>query len=77
MQGKFTEKAQEVIRKAQEAAYDLGHDYIGTEHLLIGIMSVSDSVAAKAIESQGISRSDVWDKVETVIGRCRRLYTES
>ncbi len=69
MQGKFTEKAQEVIRKAQEAAYDLGHDYIGTEHLLIGIMSVSDSVAAKAIESQGISRSDVWDKVETVIGR--------
>ena len=49
MQGKFTEKAQEVIRKAQEAAYDLGHDYIGTEHLLIGIMSVSDSVAAKAI----------------------------
>jgi len=71
MQGKFTEKAQEVIRKAQEAAYDLGHNYIGTEHLLIGLVSVSDSVAAKAIEGQGISRSDVWEKVETVIGRGR------
>ena len=69
MQGKFTEKAQEVIRKAQEAAYDLGHNYIGTEHLLIGLVSVSDSVAAKAIEGQEISKSDIMEKVETVIGK--------
>ena len=69
MQGKFTEKAQEVIRKAQEAAYDLRHNYIGTEHMLIGLISVSDSVAAKAIESQGISRNDIYEKVESLVGK--------
>ncbi len=69
MQGKFTEKAQEVIRKAQEAAYDLRHNYIGTEHMLIGLISVSDSVAAKAIESQGISRNDIYEKVESIVGK--------
>lgn len=68
MQGKFTEKAQAVIRKAQEAAIELGHNYVGTEHILLGLTEVSDGVAAKAIESQGITSEDVMNKIETLIG---------
>lgn len=68
MQGKFTEKAQEVIKKAQEAAIELGHNYVGTEHILLGLTEVSDGVAAKAIESQGITAEDVIHKIETLVG---------
>ena len=52
MQGKFTNKAQEVLKRAQEAALKLGNKYVGTEHILLGLTLVSDSVAAKALESE-------------------------
>ncbi len=68
MQGKFTQKAQEVVKKAQEYAGQLGHNYLGTEHILLGLSSVADSVSAKAIESQGINNNDILEKVEEVIG---------
>ena len=69
MQGKFTQKAQEAVRRAQEFASQLGHNYIGTEHILLGLSSVSDSVSAKAIESQGIAHSDILEKVVETIGQ--------
>ena len=47
MQGKFTNKAQEVLKRAQEAALKLGNKYVGTEHILLGLTLVSDSVAAQ------------------------------
>ncbi|HCT64624.1 MAG TPA: ATP-dependent Clp protease ATP-binding subunit ClpC [Lachnospiraceae bacterium] len=68
MQGKFTEKAQEVIRKAQNSAVALGHNYVGTEHILLGLSAVEDSVSAKAIESQGIREADITEKIEELIG---------
>lgn len=68
MQGKFTEKARQVLNKAQESAIALGHNYVGTEHILLGLMSVTDSVAAKAIEGQGITIEQVVEKIESLIG---------
>ena len=68
MEGKFTEKAQQVIRKAQHGAVALGHNYVGTEHILLGLSAVPDSVSAKAIESQGISETDITEKIEELIG---------
>ena len=68
MQGKFTEKAQEVIRRAQHSAVTLGHDYVGTEHILLGLIAVSDSVAAKAIEIQSINETQITEKVIEMVG---------
>ncbi len=65
---RFTQKAQEAIQKAHECAERLGHDYIGTEHILLGLSGVNDSVSAKAIESQGISHSDIFEKVNEELG---------
>lgn len=68
MQGRFTEKANEVIKKSQEAAVRLGHNYVGTEHILLGLAEVVDSVAAKAIEGQGVSIEDIIEKIEGLVG---------
>ena len=68
MEGKFTHKAQEAIRKAQHGAVALGHNYVGTEHILLGLSAVEDSVSAKAIESQGINQTDITEKIEELIG---------
>lgn len=68
MNGGFTNKAQEAIERARQNAISLGHDYIGTEHLLLGLADVEDSVSAKAIESQGITRKNIIEKIEDVYG---------
>ncbi|MDR1540007.1 MAG: ATP-dependent Clp protease ATP-binding subunit [Clostridiales bacterium] len=68
MQGKFTEKAKMAIDNAQSAAVELGHNYVGTEHLLIGLLGVEDGIAAKALEEQGVTDDDVIDKIEDLIG---------
>ena len=68
MDGGFTRKAQEVINAAQHAGLELGHDYIGTEHILIGLIDVKDSVSAKALESQGVSKKDIVEKIASTIG---------
>ncbi len=63
MYSKFTQKAQEVIENAGLAAEEFGHDYVGTEHLLLGLIRVHDSVAAKALEGQGLKERDVCAKM--------------
>ena len=68
MQGNFTEKAKEAIRKAQQYAVHLGHNYVGTEHLLLGLMGVKDSVASKAIEAQGITEDAITEKIDELVG---------
>lgn len=67
MQGKFTKKAQEVLDKAQESALKMGHKYVGTEHILLGLTLVRESVAAKALEGQGITADDVLEKITVLI----------
>ena len=68
MQGNFTEKAKEVIKKSQQYAVRMGHDYVGTEHILLGLVGVKDSVASKAIEAQGVSEEAIIEKIEELIG---------
>ena len=74
MQGKFTNKAQEVLKRAQEAALKLGNKYVGTEHILLGLTLVSDSVAAKALESQGITYHQVMHKIQSMTGGTSAYY---
>jgi len=66
---RFTEKARRVIVYAQEEARMLNQNYIGTEHLLLGLIREQDGIAAKALESLSISLEDVHQQVEDLIGR--------
>lgn len=65
----FTERARRSIVLAQEEAQRLGNNYIGTEHLLLGIISEGESVAAKVLENLGISLQKVRQEVETLVGK--------
>jgi ATP-dependent Clp protease ATP-binding subunit ClpC len=66
---KFTDRARRVVVLAQEEARMLSHDYIGTEHLLLGLVHEGAGVAVVALESLGISLDDVRRDVEEMIGR--------
>jgi ATP-dependent Clp protease ATP-binding subunit ClpC len=66
---RFTEKARRVVVYAQEEARMLNQNYIGTEHLLLGLIREQDGIAAKALESLDISLEDVRQQVEELIGR--------
>jgi ATP-dependent Clp protease ATP-binding subunit ClpC len=66
---RFTEKARRVVVYAQEEARMLNQNYIGTEHLLLGLIREQDGIAAKALESLNISLEDVHVQVEELIGR--------
>ena len=59
MQLKFTKKAEEVINYSGKSASDLGHNYIGTEHLLLGLIYVKNSVASKALEMKNVTYENV------------------
>jgi ClpA/ClpB-like protein len=69
---RFTDRARRVVVLAQEEARLLNHNYIGTEHLLLGLIHEGQGVAAKALESLGISLESVRAQVEEVIGRGQR-----
>src|SRR6266542_2762130 len=66
---RFTDRARRVIPLAQEEARRLHHNYIGTEHLLLGLLSEGEGVAAKALESLDISLEAVRVQVEEIIGQ--------
>ena len=66
---RFTDRARQVMVLAQEEARMLNHDYIGTEHILLGLIREGNGVAAKALESLGISLEAVRQQVEEIIGR--------
>ncbi len=69
MFSRFTERARRVLVLAQQEALRLGHDYIGTEHLLLGLLHEGDGVAAKALASLNIHLAIVRAEVEELIGR--------
>ncbi len=74
MQRKYTKKAQAVLQLAQESALKLGNRFIGTEHILLGLTLVRDSVACKALEEQGITSDTVFEKITTLISRSSISY---
>ncbi len=66
---RFTDRARRVVVLAQEEARMLSHNYIGTEHILLGLIHEGEGVAAKALESLGISLEAVRAQVEEIIGQ--------
>jgi ATP-dependent Clp protease ATP-binding subunit ClpC len=66
---RFTDRARQVVVLAQQEARRLDHNYIGTEHILLGLYREGEGVAAKALESLGISLDAVRQQVEEIIGR--------
>lgn len=75
MMQRFTDDAQRVLSLAQEAALELGHDYVGTEHVLIGLTKVKNGVAAKALEELGLVTEDIFEAVEEHVGRGNKKAT--
>lgn len=68
MFGRFTERAQKVLALSQEEAIRLGHNNIGTEHILLGLVSEGEGIAAKALSSLGLETKKIQEEVEALIG---------
>jgi ATP-dependent Clp protease ATP-binding subunit ClpC len=69
MFGRFTERAQKVLALSQEEAIRIGHNNIGTEHILLGLVREGEGIAAKALTALGLSPEKVQKEVESLIGR--------
>jgi len=69
MFGSFTERAQRVLYLSQEEARKLGHNFVGTEHILLGLAREGQGVAARALQNLGIEPDAVRREVESIIGR--------
>ena len=65
----FTSRAKKAIEMANEIAMELGHNYIGTEHILYGLSKEGSGVAAKVLENQEVEPDDIIAKIEELIGR--------
>ena len=70
---KFTERARKVLSLAQEEAQRFQHNYIGTEHLLLGLVREGDGVAAKVLTNLGVTLEEVRTTIESIIGRGDRI----
>ena len=72
---RFTDRARRVVVLAQEEARLLNHNYIGTEHILLGLLNEGEGIAAKALESLGINLSGVREQVVEIIGQGQQAPT--
>ncbi len=66
---KFTNSAKDAMESANEIAIELGHDYIGTEHLLYGLVDEQEGVAGKVLENQNVTKEEVLEEIEELIGK--------
>jgi ATP-dependent Clp protease ATP-binding subunit ClpC len=66
---RYTDRARRVVVMAQEDARDLGHNYVGTEHILLGLIHEGTGVAARALTALGVSLDESRAQVEAIIGR--------
>jgi hypothetical protein len=73
---RFTDQARRVVVLAEEEARTLDHNWIGTEHLLLGVLREGDGIAARALESLGISLQPVRQQVEEIIGPVQQVASE-
>jgi len=69
MFARFTDRARRVVVEGQDEARTLNHNYIGTEHILLGLIHEGEGVGAKALESLGISLDTVRQQVQEIIGQ--------
>jgi len=65
----FTEKARIAINKAHDAACSMGHGYIGSEHLLLGIIDEGSGVGAKILENAGVKKEAIYDRIKELMGQ--------
>ena len=65
----FTQSAQSALRLAQSTAGELGHSYVGSEHILIGILSSEDSIARRCLQEQGVSAERVRQTLISFVGK--------
>src|SRR5690606_3143622 len=68
MFGRFTERAQKAILLAQEEAKRLKHNYVGTEHILLGLLAESEGIAARALNQAGVTLENARNEVIRVVG---------
>lgn len=73
----FTERARQVLSLAQEEAQRFQHNYIGTEHLLLGLIREGEGVAARVLRNMGVDLADARRSVEKIIGRGDRIVLGS
>ncbi|MDR0978724.1 MAG: ATP-dependent Clp protease ATP-binding subunit ClpC, partial [Lachnospiraceae bacterium] len=66
---KFTKRAEKVVKIANELALQLGHNYVGTEHILYGLIKEGTGVASKVLEKQNVTVENVLDKIEELVGK--------
>jgi ATP-dependent Clp protease ATP-binding subunit ClpA len=76
LRARFTERARRTLSLAQEEAQRLNHTYIGTEHLLLGLVRVEDGVAAKVLANLGVELTEVRSRVEFIIGQDDRVVRD-
>lgn len=74
MTGKFSQSAQNGLQSALEAARDLGHTYIGTEHLLLGLLAEPDSAASRLLTSRGVTKEGVRERVVELSGKGEKSF---
>lgn len=68
MSHRFTDRAQKVVSMAQQEARRLNHDYVGTEHLLLALVSLEDSVSARVLANLDIDRKRIKNEIEKIVG---------
>ncbi|MDQ6744239.1 MAG: hypothetical protein M3Z97_15220 [Candidatus Dormibacteraeota bacterium] len=73
---RFTERAKKVLTMAQEEAMKAHHSYIGTEHLLLGLLREPDGLAAKVLDDFGVAIGDVRQRIVSVLGREERILSQ-
>lgn len=76
MFGRFTERAQQVLVLAQEEAKRLNHNFIGTEHILLGLVREGSGIAARALQNLGVELPRVRSEVEKIIGKGEKLQVQ-
>lgn len=69
MYGRFTEKAEKAITFSQQSAMELGHNYVGTEHILYGLVKEGTGVAARVLAAQGVTEDKINKQIDELIGR--------
>ncbi|HOJ12200.1 MAG TPA: ATP-dependent Clp protease ATP-binding subunit [Clostridiales bacterium] len=72
MYGRFTERAEKALAYSQQLAVELGHNYVGTEHLLLGLVKEGSGVAARVLQSQGVTEEKIIRQIDELIGRSEK-----
>ncbi|SNS38346.1 ATP-dependent Clp protease ATP-binding subunit ClpC [Anaerovirgula multivorans] len=69
MHGRFTERAQQAVILSQQCAQQLGHNYVGTEHILLGLLQEGEGIAAKALKNLGVEVAQLQESIINIVGK--------